>query len=212
MLPLIAHRALLVFAAASFVLHLLLLIVFKQSADGHAWPDPGLPRVNALLDGPVGHASPELPEIDATERIAPHGAGSEARAARAETTGAGTLPAPESAGRAADSGSPKAEDRSAVAARNQMPGLLQTRLSRHLVYPPLARERGWEGTVWLGLRVESDGRLDDIRLERSSGHAVLDHSALNSLRRIGHLVEARTWLDGRSIDVQLPVVYRLIEN
>lgn len=97
-------------------------------------------------------------------------------------------------------------------ARNQLLGQLQTRLSRYLVYPPLARQRGWEGTVLLGLRVESDGHLDKIRIEHSSGYAVLDHSALNSLNRLGQLAEVSAWLNGRGMDMQLPVIYRLIEN
>lgn len=97
-------------------------------------------------------------------------------------------------------------------ARNQLLGQLQTHLSRYLVYPPLARQRGWEGTVLLGLRVESDGHLDKIRIERSSGYAVLDHSALNSVNRLGQLAEVSAWLNGRGMDMQLPVIYRLIEN
>lgn len=96
--------------------------------------------------------------------------------------------------------------------RNQLLGELRTRLSHYLTYPPQARNLGWEGTVLLSLRVEPDGQLDRIRLERSSGYAVLDNSALNSLKRIGNLVEARTWLEGHSVDMQLPVIYRLIEN
>ena len=93
-----------------------------------------------------------------------------------------------------------------------MLGALKTRLSQYLTYPPLARDRGWEGKVLLGLRVEPDGRFDKIRIERSSGYAVLDNSALNSLKRLGNIVEARVWPEGHSIDVQLPVLYRLIEN
>ena len=96
--------------------------------------------------------------------------------------------------------------------RNQLLGELQTRLSRYLVYPLLARERGWEGTVVLGLRVESNGHLDRIRVEQSSGYAVLDRSALNSLSRVGRLVEVSDWLDGRSMNMQLPVIYRLVEK
>ncbi|MBI3779240.1 MAG: TonB family protein [Gammaproteobacteria bacterium] len=95
---------------------------------------------------------------------------------------------------------------------NQLLGELQTNLSRYLVYPPLARSRGWEGTVLLGLQVASDGRLDKIRVEHSSGYAVLDNSALNSLYRLGRLAEASTWLNGRGQDMQLPVIYRLIDN
>lgn len=89
---------------------------------------------------------------------------------------------------------------------------LRTDLARYFDYPALARQRGWEGTVLLGLRVESDGHLEKIRIERSSGYAVLDHSALNSLNRLGHLAEVSAWLKGRGMDMQLPVIYRLIEN
>jgi len=96
--------------------------------------------------------------------------------------------------------------------RNHLLGQLQTRLSRYLVYPPLARSRGWEGTVLLGLRVESNGHLERIRIEHSSGYAVLDNSALNSLNRLNRLAEASSWLNGRGLDMQLPVIYRLIEN
>lgn len=96
--------------------------------------------------------------------------------------------------------------------RNQLLGELQTSLSRYLVYPPLARSRGWEGTVLLGLRVASDGRLDKIRVEHSSGYAVLDNSALNSLNRLGRLTGVSAWLNGHAQDMQLPVIYRLIDN
>lgn len=96
--------------------------------------------------------------------------------------------------------------------RNQLLGELRTRLSHYLTYPPQARNLGWEGTVLLSLRVEPDGQLDKIRLEHSSGYAVLDNSALNSLERIGNLIEARIWLEGQGIDIQLPVIYKLIEN
>lgn len=99
-----------------------------------------------------------------------------------------------------------------VETHNQLLGELQTRLSRYLVYPPLARRRGWEGTVLLGMRVESDGYLHQLRIDRSSGFTVLDHSALNSLNRVGRLAEATTWLKGQEMEMQLPVIYRLIDN
>jgi protein TonB len=98
------------------------------------------------------------------------------------------------------------------ATRAYLRSRLLANLANYFYYPALARRNGWEGTVLLGLRVEPDGQLDKIRLERSSGYAVLDNSALNSLKRIGKLVEARAWLEGHSIDMQLPVIYRLIEN
>lgn len=104
------------------------------------------------------------------------------------------------------------DDDNQEATRAYLRSRLLANLANYFYYPALARSRGWEGTVLLGLRVEPDGQLDKIRLEHSSGYAVLDHSALNSLKRIGNLVEARAWLEGHSVDMQLPVIYRLIEN
>lgn len=97
-------------------------------------------------------------------------------------------------------------------AKAQIRAQLNADLARYFDYPYVARLRGWEGTVLLGLRVASDGRLDKIRIERSSGYAVLDNSALNSLNRLGQLAEASAWLNGRGLDMQLPVIYRLIQN
>jgi TonB family protein len=85
-------------------------------------------------------------------------------------------------------------------------------LTRYFDYPAVARQRGWEGTVLLGLRVESNGHLEKIRIEHSSGYAVLDNSALNSLNRLDRLAEASAWLNGSGLDMQLPVIYRLIDN
>lgn len=111
-----------------------------------------------------------------------------------------------------DHDGPEMEYATETGVRNQLLGELQTSLSRYLVYPPLARSRGWEGTVLLGLQVASDGHLDKIRVERSSGYAVLDNSALNSLNRLGRLAGVSAWLNGRAQDMQLPVIYRLIDN
>lgn len=44
-------------------------------------------------------------------------------------------------------------------------------------YPGFAQRRGWEGTVLLRVRVDSNGRPREVSIERSSGHALLDRSA-----------------------------------
>jgi TonB family protein len=119
--------------------------------------------------------------------------------------------APESAKQSATVSSDKTE-MTATTALAKIQSRLLTDLARHFYYPLLARQRGWEGTVLLGMRVESNGHLDHIRVEQSSGYAVLDHSALNSLSRVGRLAEASDWLAGRSMNMQLPVIYRLVEK
>ena len=51
------------------------------------------------------------------------------------------------------------------------------------VYPYLARARGWEGNVDVGLEVTGDGSVRDARVRRSSGHRVLDDVAIAVARR-----------------------------
>lgn len=103
-------------------------------------------------------------------------------------------------------------DRNAAAARQSIQERLTSQLARYFHYPWIARLRGWQGEVQLAFRVAPDGELLHIHVAHSSGHAVLDDSALNSLQRLGNLVEASTWLEGRSLDMQIPVKYQLIEN
>jgi periplasmic protein TonB len=50
-------------------------------------------------------------------------------------------------------------------------------------YPFTARLRGWEGNVDVGLVLGADGRVYEARVQRSSGHRVLDDVALAVARR-----------------------------
>ena len=49
-------------------------------------------------------------------------------------------------------------------------------------YPPLARERGYEGTVYLRALIERDGRVGNLAVDRSSGYEILDRAAVESVR------------------------------
>ncbi len=50
------------------------------------------------------------------------------------------------------------------------------------LYPLRARQRGWEGDVWLRALVGSNGRVAKLWVEQSSGHPILDQSALETVR------------------------------
>ena len=52
-----------------------------------------------------------------------------------------------------------------------------------LVYPQIARTERWEGTVLLLVSVAPSGRPDEITIERSSGHTVLDKAAIDTVTR-----------------------------
>jgi len=50
-------------------------------------------------------------------------------------------------------------------------------------YPMTARQRHWQGTVLLRVYVGADGRGQQVVIARSSGHDVLDESALDAFKQ-----------------------------
>lgn len=85
-------------------------------------------------------------------------------------------------------------------------------IARHFSYPPMARKLGWEGEVLLGIHILANGDIERVVIAQSSGHAVLDHSALETLQRIGQVGGAAAWLQGHSLELTLPVIYRLTSS
>jgi protein TonB len=77
-----------------------------------------------------------------------------------------------------------------------------------IAYPPLARRRNFEGTVLLDVRVSVDGRAVEVRLAQSSGHSVLDRSALLAVK--GWRFEP-AYRDAQPIEtwVEVPVRFEL---
>ena len=210
MIPHAYHVTLTRFLLLSCGVHLLLLISHGRTTEIAALRHLGQPEISVELENTV--QAPHVPEK--TSVIASY-AVQHAPAVSIPPAAQASDPSESRSVASAHDIAPEHESEdvtSGNALRNQLQGELQTRLARYLTYPPLARERGWQGTVWLGLHVEPNGRLENVHLERSSGYAVLDRSALNSLSRLGYLTEAVAWLNGRSLDMQLPVIYRLVEN
>ena len=207
-----AHRATLTrFLLLSCGLHLLLLAGHGRTVETTTLRRLGQPEISVALENVARTLRVPRKAPVVTAHSVPH-ALSAPIPPSARATDPAELPSVASGHDAEPGTQPETVAASGDVLRNQLLGELQTRLARYLTYPPLARERGWQGTVLLGLHVESNGRLGNVRLERSSGYAVLDRSALNSLNRLGYLSEAVAWLNGRSVDMQLPVIYRLVEN
>ena len=92
----------------------------------------------------------------------------------------------------------------------QLASVLQKAFNAEFYYPRLAIRRGWQGKVQLGLRIEADGHLSDIRIMQGSGYDLLDNAAIKSLNKVEMLPTAVTLLDGRSLELVLPVEYRLL--
>ncbi|MFO7598639.1 MAG: energy transducer TonB [Candidatus Desulfacyla sp.] len=78
-------------------------------------------------------------------------------------------------------------------------------------YPRTARRRGYEGTVLLEVLVNSAGKVDELRLEESSGYDILDRSAMKSVR---NWVFEPGSIGDRKVDmwVRVPVRFELKER
>ncbi|MCK4622108.1 MAG: energy transducer TonB [Desulfuromonadales bacterium] len=75
-------------------------------------------------------------------------------------------------------------------------------------YPRSARRQGWEGEVWLRVRVAVTGQVLKVRIERSSGHSILDRAALEAVRH-WRFRPGRLGTKPVAVDVRVPVCFEL---
>jgi len=75
-------------------------------------------------------------------------------------------------------------------------------------YPALARRRNWQGTVTLSVTVSEQGSVDRITLHRSSGHALLDKTALKTVKT-WHFLPGRENGHATVMEVLVPVHFKL---
>lgn len=97
------------------------------------------------------------------------------------------------------------------ASRQSVRAALYSALRARFQYPRRARMRGWEGTVVVSLRLMPDGALANVQLADSSGIPLLDRAAVRALARL-QVPQAVAWLDGREMDMLIPVEYRLRDS
>ncbi len=64
------------------------------------------------------------------------------------------------------------------------------------LYPRIARESGWEGTVVLRVFIETSGNPGNIQIHKSSGYRLLDHAAQTAIK---------TWTFQPAKDGNIPV-------
>jgi TonB family protein len=80
--------------------------------------------------------------------------------------------------------------------------------NREPYYPAAAREQGWQGTAVLKVLVLRNGTVGALEILRSSGHAILDRSALKAVKEWKFIPAQK---DGLAIEigVEVPVTFRL---
>lgn len=86
---------------------------------------------------------------------------------------------------------------------------IRTDLRQYFVYPLLAQRRGWQGRVLLGFSVAADGMIHNIHVASGSGYPILDSSAVTALSHVHHLYATHGWLQGKPLQLQLPVIFQL---
>ena len=89
--------------------------------------------------------------------------------------------------------------------------ILHKELRQQFKYPKLAQRRNWQGKVILSLHITSNGVIENIEINNSSGYNVLDQAAINSLTKLGALPTTSTWL-ALDVDLLIPVIYQLTEG
>jgi len=94
-----------------------------------------------------------------------------------------------------------------------LPGTVQMAYPRYQsntppAYPGLARKRGQEGTVFLQVLVNREGRVDDLEIEISSGFTPLDRAALSSVKKWS-FEPGRRGKERIPMWVRVPVTFKL---
>lgn len=86
--------------------------------------------------------------------------------------------------------------------------MLWSRVTELKHYPPEARMNRWEGRVVVRVVIDEQGRLLDATIATGSGHEVLDHAALDVIRRSCPLSLPQA-LGRHQIVLRVPIQYRL---
>jgi protein TonB len=85
---------------------------------------------------------------------------------------------------------------------------LWTRIEQLKRYPLQARTRHWEGKVILEAVIRDDGTIVKLRIDESSGHAILDQDALNVVKKASPLALKHP-LGQPQITILVPISYNL---
>lgn len=77
-------------------------------------------------------------------------------------------------------------------------------------YPMIAKSRGWQGKVMLRVQVSVEGLSDSVAVERSSGHEMLDESAVEAVKK-WKFIPAKRGETPVTSSVIVPIIFTLRE-
>jgi len=86
---------------------------------------------------------------------------------------------------------------------------VQEKIAQSVIFPEMARQYGWEGTVKLDLSINYDGTLKSVIVKESSGHDVFDYDAVNTAQKLSPYSVFPPEIDSEQINITIPIVYSL---
>ena len=97
----------------------------------------------------------------------------------------------------------------AEAAKTGYGALLKRHIEKYREYPLMARKSGREGTCSVSCVLGRDGSVRDVRITRSSGHEILDRSALRAVRSVGRFPAVPREIEGDEVSFDVPISFSL---
>jgi protein TonB len=86
---------------------------------------------------------------------------------------------------------------------------VQERIAKNVIYPHVAKEAKAQGVVELTLSIIKSGAIVSASVSKSSGYAVLDDAALETVHRLSPYRAFPVDSTLRQITVTIPIVYQL---
>lgn len=75
-------------------------------------------------------------------------------------------------------------------------------------YPSIAKSRNWQGKVMLRVKVSAEGLSDAVEVEHSSGHDILDESAVEAVKK-WRFIPAKRGETPVASSVLVPIIFSL---
>lgn len=170
-------------------------------------PPPPAPAPRPVAEAPVPKPWPVIERAEVKLRPPPPrplpAVETPAPSPQITETVAKAEPPPDNAPVAAASGPPPAD---AMAA---FQGQLMAHLARHKRYPMAARQRRQQGTAWVRLKIDRQGRVLSSSLERGCGIDALDREAEALVTRAQPLPAIPDDLNRADMELVLPVEFTL---
>jgi periplasmic protein TonB len=84
---------------------------------------------------------------------------------------------------------------------------IHSAIVQRLSYPPVARRKGWCGTVKVSFVVSSDGTAHNIRVVESSGFELLDRNSLEAVKQASPFPKPPV-----AAEIVMPIAYRISDG